>query len=421
MLGFLPTLLLSGSSFMPCHPSRFYHQQGEGMSVKRKICVVTGTRAEYGLLRRLIALIKSSPDLELQLIVTGTHLSKKYGETYKDIELDGFHIDRRIDLVLVSDTPVGLAKSTSLGLMGFADAFDSLSPDLLLVLGDRFEILSAVIAAMFARIPIAHLHGGELTEGLIDEAIRHSVTKFSHLHFVATEEYQNRVIQLGENPKHVFNVGGLGVDAIKNIKLLEKSELEASLGLKFKEKNLLITFHPVTLEKNTSLEQMNELLNALSEFKDTCLIFTMHNADTDSHAIFKAIEEFVSLNPNAHVFTSLGRLRYLSCIAQVDAVVGNSSSGLAEIPTFKKPTINIGDRQKGRVQCKSVINCNPTKNDIKRAIENSYSKEFRHKMSDVVNPYGDGGSSERILNILRTANLDGLIKKAFYDLSSKCE
>ena len=386
------------------------------MSVKRKICVVTGTRAEYGLLRRLIGLIKTSAELELQLIATGSHLSKRYGETYKEIESDGFYIDRKIDLVLVSDTPVGLAKSTSLGIMGFANSFDSLKPDLILVLGDRFEILSAVIAAMFARIPIAHLHGGELTEGVIDEAIRHSITKFSHLHFVANDDYRNRVIQLGENPDTVFNVGGLGVDAIKHIKLLNKLELEDSLGIKFKKKNLLVTFHPVTLERETSLTQMNELLGALSDLKETVLIFTMPNSDTDSHAIYGAIETFVSINDNAHAFTSLGQLRYLSCIAQVDAVVGNSSSGLAEVPTFKKPTVNIGERQKGRLHCESVINCRPLKEDIRLAIEHCYVPTFKQKILDVVSPYGNGGSAERIVNILRMVKYDSLIKKEFFDL-----
>ncbi len=389
------------------------------MPSKRKICVITGTRAEYGLLRHLIKLINDSSEFELQLIVTGSHLSKKFGQTYKEIEVDGFIINRKIDLLLVSDTPVGLAKSTSLGLMGFGDAFDSLNPDLILVLGDRFEILSAVIAAMFARIPIAHLHGGELTEGLIDEAIRHSITKFSHLHFVGNEEYRKRVIQLGENPKTVFNVGGLGVDAIRNINLLSKAELESSLGIKFKNKNLLITFHPVTLEKNTSSAQMSELLDALSDLEDTCLIFTMPNADTDSRIIFELIESFVSRNKNAHVFTSLGQLRYLSCIAQVDAVVGNSSSGLAEVPTFKKATINIGDRQKGRLQSNSVINCNPISADIKNAIKKSYMDQFRKILLTAENPYGDGGAAQRIINTLGSVNIDSLIRKEFYDLESK--
>ena len=389
------------------------------LSPKRKICVVTSTRADYGLLRHLIKLINGSDKFELQLIVTGSHLSKIFGETYKEIEADGFTINRKIDLLLVSDTPVGLAKSASLGLMGFGDAFDSLNPDLVLVLGDRFEILSAVNAAMLARIPIAHLHGGELTEGLIDEAIRHSITKCSHLHFVSNEVYRKRVIQLGENPKTVFNVGGLGVDAIRNINLLSKSELENSLSIKFKNKNLLITFHPVTLEKNTSLSQMSELLDSLSDLENTCLIFTMPNADTDGRIIFELIDSFVSKNMNAHVFTSLGQLRYLSCIAQVDAVVGNSSSGLAEVPSFKKATINIGDRQKGRIQSDSVINCNPISADIKDAIKKSYTDQFKNLLLTVENPYGDGGAAKRIINILSTVDMESLIHKEFYDLDLK--
>ena len=389
------------------------------MPSKRKICVVTGTRAEYGLLRHLIKLINDSNEFELQLIVTGAHLSKKFGETFKEIEADDFIINRKIDLLLVSDTPVSLVKSTSIGLMGFGDAFDSLNPDLVLVLGDRFEIFSAVIAAMFARIPIAHLHGGELTAGLIDEGIRHSITKFSHLHFVGNEEYRKRVIQLGENPKTVFNVGGLGVDAIRNISLLSKSELEKSLGIKLKNKNLLITFHPVTLEKNTSSSQMSELLDALSDLENTCLIFTMPNADTDCRIIFELIEGFVSRNKNAHVFTSLGQLRYLSCIAQVDAVIGNSSSGLAEVPTFKKATINIGNRQKGRVQSNSVISCNPVSADIKNAIKKSYTDQFRDLLLTAENPYGDGGAAKHIINILSAVDIDSLIHKEFYDLESK--
>jgi GDP/UDP-N,N'-diacetylbacillosamine 2-epimerase (hydrolysing) len=387
--------------------------------MKRTIAVVTGTRAEYGLLRHLIKLINDSDEFKLQLVVTGSHLSKKFGETYKEIEADGFVINRKIDLLLASDTPLGLAKSTSLGVAGFGEVFNSINPDLILVLGDRFEILSAVIAAMFARIPIAHLHGGEITEGLIDEAIRHSITKFSHLHFVGNEEYRKRVMQLGENPDLVFNVGGLGVDAIKNINLLTKSELENSLGIKFNNKNLLITFHPVTLEKNTSHSQMVELLNALSDFKDTCLIFTMPNADTDSQIICELIDDFVDKNINAHFFTSLGQLRYLSCIAQVDAVVGNSSSGLTEVPTFKKATINIGDRQKGRVQSNSVINCIPTSADIKNAIKKSYSDEFRNLLFSTENPYGDGGAAKRIINTLSMINFNSLIHKKFFDLECK--
>jgi len=386
------------------------------MSNKRKICIVTGTRAEYGLLRRLIKNIGESHDFELQLIATGSHLSKKFGETYKEIEEDGIKIDVKVDLDLFSDSPLALSKSSSLGLIGFSKAFDLLQPDLLLVLGDRYEILSAVIAAMFSRIPIAHLHGGELTEGLIDEAIRHSITKFSHLHFVAADEYRSRVIQLGENPKSVFKVGGLGVDAIKNIKLLDKEDLEESLEIKFRKKNMLITFHPVTLENNTSSIQMLELLGALTDLKDTTLIFTMPNADTDSRIIFDLIKNFVLDHENAYSFSSLGQLRYLSCVNQVDVVIGNSSSGLAEIPSFKKATINIGDRQKGRIKATSVIDCDPLAEEIKKAITKSYSNEFRASLMDLENPYGDGGAVKKIVETLKVTDFTSLVKKQFYDI-----
>lgn len=388
------------------------------MTARRKICIATGTRAEYGLLRRLIGLVNDSSEFELQLVATGTHLSKTFGETFKEIEADGFQISRKIDLELVADTPVAVARSTALGLRGFADAFESLKPDLLLVLGDRFEILSAVIAAMFARIPIAHLHGGELTEGLIDEAIRHSITKFSHLHFVASEEYRSRVIQLGEDPQTVFCVGGLGVDAIKHLKLLSKEELERSLDIKFNVRNMLVTFHPVTLENRTSASQMRELLDALSDLQNTTLIFTMPNADPDSRAIFKLIEDFVSKNRNAYAFTSLGQLRYLSCIDHVDLVIGNSSSGLAEVPTFKKATINIGDRQTGRLKAQSVIDCGPSSSEIKKALATAYSDEFRNLLTHVQSPYGDGGAAERIITTLASKDFTSLLKKKFYDLET---
>lgn len=382
----------------------------------RKICVVTGTRAEYGLLRRLISLIKNCSDFDLQLIVAGMHLSKKFGETYREIEDDGFVINHKINLNLMADTPFDITDSVSLGLREFGKTFSLLEPDLIIILGDRFEVLSAAIAAMFAMIPIAHLHGGELTEGAIDDAIRHSITKMSHLHFVANKEYEKRVIQLGEDPKKVFNVGGLGVDAIKNIKLLNKNELENSLGFKFKKKNLLITFHPATLEVNGPQNDISELLDALSNLDDTELIFTMPNADAGNKIIFELIEHFVSNNSNAHVFTSLGQLRYLSCIKQVDAVIGNSSSGLTEVPTFRKTTINIGDRQKGRMMAESIINCRPISRDIQNAIKKSYTDKHRKILQKVKNPYGDGGASERIFTILRLVSFDSLLKKNFHDL-----
>jgi GDP/UDP-N,N'-diacetylbacillosamine 2-epimerase (hydrolysing) len=360
--------------------------------------------------------IKKEPRLTLQVIATGMHLSPEFGLTYCDIEQDGFQIDRKVEMLTSSDTSVGIAKSMGLGLIGFADALNELRPDLIVVLGDRFEILSAVSAALVARIPVAHLHGGEVTEGAFDEAIRHSITKMSHLHFVAAEEYRQRVIQLGEQPERVFLVGGLGVDNIQRLKLLSRIELEASLGFKFSQKNLLITFHPVTLEQSTAENQMAELLVALDKLDSTQLIFTMPNADNGGRRLIKMVESFVEKRSNAHAFTSLGQLRYLSCIAHVDAVVGNSSSGLLEAPSFKKGTINIGDRQRGRLQASSVINCDPTHYSIACALEKLYDAGFQESLSSVINPYGEGHASEKVVDMITSCELHGITKKTFYDL-----
>ena len=386
----------------------------------RKICVITGSRAEYGLLRWVMQGVKDDPELTLQIIATGMHLSPEFGLTYREIEKDGFQIDRKVEMLTSSDTPVGIGKSMGLGLIGFAEALNELSPDLIVILGDRFEIFAAVAAALVARIPVAHLHGGEATEGLIDEAIRHSITKMSHLHFVAAEEYRQRVIQLGEQPERVFLVGGLGIDSIKRLKLLDRAELEASLDFKLGQKNLLITFHPVTLETATAVDQMEELLAALAELKNTQLIFTLPNADTDGRALMKMVEQFVAQHPNARAYTSLGQLRYLSCIAQVDGVVGNSSSGLAEVPSFKKGTINIGDRQRGRLQAASVINCEPTRQSIEAALKRLYFDDFQVSLSQVLNPYGEGGASEKIIASIKSAALEDVLKKRFYDDGHPC-
>jgi len=384
---------------------------------KRKICVITGTRAEYGLLKRLIKSIDDSPQFKLQLVATGMHLSKKFGLTYKEIELDGFKINKKIDIKLNSDTPTGVSKSTSLGLLGFSRTLEELKPDLVLILGDRFEIFAAAIASMFSRLPIAHLHGGELTEGVTDEAIRHSITKLSHLHFVASKEYKNRVIQLGEDPKNVFLVGGLGVDSIKNTQLLNRHELEDSLKLKFLKKNILVTFHPATLEDTSAGKQMKQLLKALSELKETALIFTMPNADIGGGVLFSMIKDFVTKHDNAYSYTSLGQLRYFSCIGQVDCVIGNSSSGLSEVPTFKKGTINIGDRQKGRLKAKSVIDCDPNYKSIKKALKKAYEKNFQVDLNATINPYGEGLAVKKIMNVLEKKSFDDLLKKKFYDLN----
>jgi len=383
----------------------------------KKICVVTGTRAEYGLLRWVMEGIKKSSKLELQIIVTGMHLSPEFGLTYQEIEKDGFKIDKKVETLVSSDSPNGIVKSMGLGMVGITSALEELTPDLLLVLGDRYEIFSAVATSMIFRIPVAHLHGGEATEGLIDESIRHSITKMSHLHFVAAEEYKNRVIQLGENPKNVFQVGGLGLDSILNLNLLDQKDLENSIDFKLGLKNLLITFHPVTLETGTAEEQMTELLNALSNLKDTHLIFTMPNADTDGRVIFKMIEKFVANYHHAKSFTSLGQLRYLSCIKHVDGVIGNSSSGLTEVPSFKKGTINIGDRQRGRIKADSVIDCKPEEKFINEAFNKLYSDEFQNKLITTVNPYGNGGASELIVKTLEDISFDGILKKSFFNIN----
>ena len=388
--------------------------------MSKNICVVTGTRAEYGLLRWVIENIKDDADLNLQIIATGMHLSPEFGLTYKEIEDDGFYIDRKVEMQMSSDTPLGITKSMGLGMIGFADALNELQPDILVVLGDRYEIFSAVCAALVACIPVAHLHGGETTEGAFDEAIRHSITKMAHLHFVAAEYYRRRVIQLGEDTRNVFLVGGLGIDSINNMELLNRKELECELGFEFSERNLLITFHPVTLERASSASQMSELLSALAPMKSTRLIFTMPNSDTDSRILFKMINQFVAENDNAYVFTSLGHLRYLSCIAQVDGVLGNSSSGLLEVPSFNKATVNIGERQRGRLQAESVINCDPICKSISDTIDVMYSKIFQDKLKNITSPYGTGGASKKVVEIIKASDTRKIVKKTFYNLPKTC-
>ena len=381
----------------------------------RKICVVTGTRAEYGLLYWLMKEIKADNDLQLQIIATGMHLSPEFGLTYKQIEKE-FKIDKKIEMLLSSDTPIGISKSMGLAQISFAESFEELKPDIIVVLGDRYEIFSAVSAAMIARIPIAHLHGGETTEGAFDESIRHSITKMSHLHFTATNEYKNRVIQLGENPQRVFNVGGMGIENIKRLKLLSKEEFEKSIDFKLNKKSILVTFHPVTLENSTAKDQFQELLDAIDELDDTSIIFTKANSDTDGRVINQMIDEYVSKNINKSVgFTSLGQLRYLSALQYINAVVGNSSSGLAEAPSFNIGTINIGDRQKGRIKADSVIDCKPSKNSIQQAFIKLFTKEFQKSLKTNKNPYGDGCASQEIIKVIKELDLKNILKKSFYD------
>ena len=384
---------------------------------KRKLCVVTGARAEYGLLRWLMDGIYKSTKLDLQIIATGMHLSPEFGLTYQEIENDGFKIDKKIEMLLSADTSSSISKSTGIGLIGFADIFNELNPDIVIVLGDRYEILAASLSAMFENIPIAHIHGGETTVGAFDEAIRHSITKMSWWHFVAADEYEKRVIQLGENPKRVFNVGGLGVEAIKKTNLLSKDEVMIKTGIKFGEKNLLVTYHPVTLNNKNSQQDFKSLLDVLSETKDIYLIFTMPNADSNGRIFKKMINDFVfNQSERSILFTSMGSLNYLSTLQYVDGVIGNSSSGLTEAPTFRIGTINIGDRQKGRLKAKSVIDCEPTKKSIKSAIDKLYGRKFQKHLHSVRNPYGDGNTIEKIINILSNSPIPGEMKKDFYDL-----
>jgi len=382
----------------------------------RKICVITGTRAEFGLLRPLIELIANDKELQLQLIATGMHLSPEFGYTLNEITEAGFMVDKKVECLLSSDSSIGVSKTIALAISGFADALAELTPDLVVVLGDRTEILGAVIATAMANIPIAHLYGGETTEGAYDEAIRHSITKFSHLHFTSTEAYRKRVIQLGEHPDTVFNVGAIGLDAIKKLPLLDKASFEQAIGFKLKERNILITYHPVTLEKEAPIETFENVLTALDELTDTTLIFTHANSDKNGRIINKMITEYVSSHKDKAVeFKSLGQLRYLSALQFVDFVIGNSSSGMTEVPAFYIPTINIGDRQKGRINCESVINSNNSLEDIKKSITFALDKTFREKIQQQELLYGNGTAAEKILQIIKEHNHIS-IKKSFYNI-----
>ena len=382
---------------------------------KRRICVVTGSRAEYGLLVCLMKEIQADSGLELALIVTGMHLSPEFGLTYKAIEADGFEINAKVEMLLSSDTPIGIAKSIGLGVIGFADAFATVKPDILVLLGDRYEILAVAQAALVAKIPIAHIAGGDVTEGAFDEAIRHSITKMSHLHFVTNADAARRVRQMGENPDYIFNVGSPGVDFIKQLKPMDRRDLEVDLNFRFMEKNLLVTFHPVTLEHESADVQFRQLCLALEMLGSTIgIVFTKPNADTDGRAIATLMDEYVATHGNARAFTSLGQLRFLSVMAAVDVVVGNSSSGLYEAPSYGIPTVNIGDRQRGRLRASSVIDCSTDAESIRKAILQALATDC----TGVVNPYGDGNSAVRIKDHLKHfADPRTLLKKHFFDLA----
>jgi GDP/UDP-N,N'-diacetylbacillosamine 2-epimerase (hydrolysing) len=383
----------------------------------RKICFITSTRAEFGLLAHTMKRVHENDNLELQIIATGTHLDKKHGETIQEIYDAGFRVDKRVPILSIDDTRLAMARASSKAVWGIAEALDDLRPDLVIVLGDRYEILSAATSAMLLNIPIAHCHGGESTFGLIDEQIRHAITKLSHLHFVSNERYRERVIQLGEKPAHVFNVGALGLESIHTIKQLTKNELESSLGISLTENFFLITFHPVTLDGNSE-EQLEELLVALNSFPEFQLIFTMPNADSEGGRLTARIQNYCNVNHEAHFFSSLGNVRYLSLARLSRAVLGNSSSGIIEVPSLRVPSVNIGRRQEGRISGESVIHCASKRNEIIEAIRKGLSNEHLSRTLKNINPYDNGNPSYSIVNVLSKMDFSDLINKRFFDIPS---
>lgn len=382
-----------------------------------KICVATGTRAEYGLLKPLLEKLKDNSLFELQLLATGAHLSPEFGLTYKQIETDGFTISYKVEMLLSSDTAEGITKSMGIAIAGFSEAFKNLQPDLLVILGDRYEMLALASTALIFKIPIAHIHGGEITEGAYDDAIRHSITKMSHLHFVSTDKYKKRVIQLGEQPQNVFKVGAIGLDNIANLELLTKEQLEDNLKIKFKKYNYLITFHPETLAEESVESQFNKLLAALDKLEDSFFIFTKANADTNGRIINQICETYAQKNSHKSVlFDSLGTLRYLSVMKVCDAIVGNSSSGIIEAPSMYTATINIGNRQKGRIQAGSILNCDVNSDDIYGLLKQVQPQEFKDTLKEITNPYGTGNASIQIEAVLSEINVPSLLIKKFYDI-----
>ncbi len=386
--------------------------------MKKIISILTATRAEFGLLKPLVTRLNNVDEFDIRIVVTGAHLSPEFGLTYKEIEDMGFLIDEKIEILLSSDTSTSISKAMGLGMISFSEYFNRLKPDMLIVLGDRYETLAVVMAAANQRIPIAHLYGGETTEGAIDEAIRHAITKFSYLHFTSTQTYRDRVIQLGEEPNRVYNVGGLGIENILNEKLLTKEELSKSLSMSLDKDFGVVTFHPVTLEESSAEEQTLELLETLKKHTEMNFIVTKANADADGRVINSLIDKYASENNNIFAFTSLGMVRYLSALKYCKIVIGNSSSGILEAPSFNIPTINIGNRQKGRIQSKSIVNCVPKKIDINSKFNYVLSDEFACVLKNNVNPYGDGNTSEKITKVVKDFLLNDKIElmKKFYDL-----
>ncbi len=385
--------------------------------MKRKICIFTSTRAEYGLLRGVLQEIESEPTLQLQILASGMHLSPEFGMTIQEIRADGFNPEETIEILLSSDTPTAICKSMGLAMIGYGEAIERLRPDMVLLLGDRFETFCMAAAAHVCRVPLAHIHGGETTEGAIDEAFRHAITKMSHLHFASCEAYRQRIIQLGEAPERVFNVGALGVENIRRMSLMERSELAESIGFNLEKPYFLVTFHPVTLEKSTSEEQLQSLLEALDAFPEYKVVFTKANADTDGRVINRLIDEYAEKRPGRCLtVTSLGMHMYLSAMKYTTAVIGNSSSGIVEAPSFKIPTVNIGDRQKGRVRPESVMDCDSAASVIKVVIKKAISVEFKEVLKFVKNPYEQADTTCRIVSAIAAFDPAGLIKKRFYNI-----
>ena len=389
------------------------------MAGKRKICLVTGSRPDYGLLRELMDELLSLDTVHMQLVVTGSHLSQAHGLTIDTIRDDGYVVDWTVDMLLASDTPVATTKSLGMGLIGFADAFKVLEPDLVVVLGDRYEIWAAASACLVQRLPLVHIHGGEVTAGAFDEAIRHSITKIAHYHFTSTERYRQRVIQLGENPDHVFNVGSLGIDTIKRLELLPREALEKALDFRFGQRNLLVTFHPVTLDEQSGVDQFSELLQGLEQFPDTHVIFTEANADSMGNQLNRMIADFQLAHPERTVsFKYMGQLRYLSAMRIVDAVVGNSSSGVIEAPILGTPTINVGERQSGRIRAVSVIDCLAQREAIVAALDTVFHGDKALAAGSESLPFGNGGAARRMGRLLSELPLDNILMKQFHDLGS---
>lgn len=387
------------------------------MMPTRRIAIITGTRADYGLLYWLVHDLHEAPEFELQLVVTGMHLMPEFGHTVDVIERDGFPIAAKVDLQLTSDAPDSVARSIGVGMMGFAETFAKLAPDLVIILGDRFEMLAAASAAYVERLPIAHIHGGEVTEGALDEGFRHAITKLAALHFTAAEPYRHRVIQMGEQPDRVFNVGAPGLDHLRRTALLDRPELEKSLEFSLGALNFLVTFHPATLDAEDAATQCRSLLAALDGFPEARIVFTLPNADPGGRAIMPLLTDYADRHPErCRLYASLGQLRYLSLLREVQVVIGNSSSGIIEAPSFGAATVNIGTRQQGRLRAASIIDCAPRQAEIEAAIRHALTPDFIKALDQIENPYGNGNASTRMLDIMREVERDSLLRKPFYDL-----